>query len=61
MEKGSIVDVYPEGSPAYRGCVLEAKNKLGLVYVVNLNSGARGYEDHSEIVPTTITSIFMVE
>lgn len=61
MENGAIVDVYPESLPAYRGCVLEGKNKVGLVYVVNLKNGARGYEDHSEIVPTTIKNIFMVE
>jgi len=57
--KGMIVDVYPEGSPAYRGCVQEdARN--GLYWVINLDSGKLSLEDAGDC-ETVINDIFSIE
>ena len=61
IENGAIVDVYPEGLPTYRACVLDVVNEVGLFYVIALIDGSKGYADSSEIMPTIITNIFKVE
>ena len=62
FQKGAIVDVYEEGKPTYRGCILEAENSAGQAYVCNLTTGRSQWQcNQTEIEPTTIKNIFEIE
>lgn len=43
MNVGAIVDVYPEASEAFRGCVLDYSGKTDNCYVVNCSDGEKGW------------------
>ena len=62
FQKGAIVDVYEEGKPTYRGCILEAENSAGQAYVLNLETGRSQWQcQKTEIEPTTIKNVFEIE
>lgn len=62
FQNGAIVDVYEEGKPKYRGCILESENSAGQAYVCNLTTGRSQWQcPNTEIEPTTIKNVFEIE
>lgn len=58
IKKGSIIDVYPEGGPTFRACVLSVDGKF--FKVINLETGEVADKIHYECEDPIIDNIFNI-
>jgi len=60
MNKGEILDVYPEGSETIRVCVLDVKDANKMAWVVDLNTGKTCWQEF-ENFDEPIINVFSLE